>query len=187
LCCRIALRQRRPTYRTRAAIAAGNRRQCDAGVAPAGNSVLLIRLLIRHEEEQFVLLDGSAKHPSILVLIQNQLRSARGVPEPVVGIQSRVAEEFKRRPMEIVGARLGDDINVGARIAPVTRVVGRGLNLEFLNGVRIGNPKRSVLRAFMGAVEAEPVIDCNAVLQKGVLAEGATVHGDVRRRLPQRG
>src|ERR1700676_1935886 len=49
LCGSIALRQRRPAYRTRAAVAAGNRRQYNSRVAEAGNSVLLIGLLIRHD------------------------------------------------------------------------------------------------------------------------------------------
>ena len=99
--------------------------------------------MISNEEKEFVFLHRTAKSPSKLALVQLQLRSARRIPEIVVGIQSGVPEEFKRAAVKTVGAGLGDDVDVGARIAAVASIVIRGLNLEFLDGVRIRGRKRA--------------------------------------------
>lgn len=89
---------------------------------------------------------GPAKGAAVLVLVQHLLGSVipSGVPEEIIRVEGGVAEKFKRASMEIVGARLSDDIYVGARIAAISGITGRGLNLEFLNGIWIGNRERPV-------------------------------------------
>ena len=123
-----------------------------------------------------------------MVLVQRRLRRTRrgaGIKEIVVGIQGGVPEEFKSAPMEVVRAGLGDDVNVGARIAAVAGIVVPGLNLELLYRVRIWRRKRTRVGTFLGGVRARPGIHGHTVLQVGVLANVSTIHGDTRGRLAQ--
>ena len=102
--------------------------------------------MISHKEEEFVFLHGAAESSAKLVLVQRRFRRTRhcrGIKEIVVSVEGSIPEKFKRAAVKIVGAGLGDDVDVGAGIAAVACIVVRSLNLELLNGVRIGSRKRA--------------------------------------------
>ena len=71
----------------------------------------------------------------------NWLRLSGGLSQqraPVLGVQRPVAQVLEGRAVVRVGARLRDDVDDAAGETPVLRVVAVGLDLEFLDGVRIG-------------------------------------------------
>ena len=104
-----------------------------AGVLP----VFRARPLIAQEVEQLVLADGAANRASELILIERLTATLR--VEIIVRIENRIAQEFKRRPVNLIGARLGDHVHVRARVPPVAGVEVRSLHLEFLNCIRARN------------------------------------------------
>src|SRR5437016_4189826 len=175
--CRIALQRIIETDWTGPAIA-GDGRQSGGRGTIAHNAVPLTGLLVRDEEEKLILLYWPAKRASKLIGIQYRLWQTLEIANPVVGVQRAVAEKFKRASVVVVGAGLSDYIDVGARVASVTRIVGRGLNLEFLDGIRNRNGKGSKLDALRARVETEPIVDGNAILQIGVLSGAASIYSN---------
>src|SRR5580704_7469793 len=109
------------------AVAAGNGRQDGRFGSARRNSVTLTGSLVAAKEEQFILLNGSAERAAELVLLQHLLSRFAGgivaVVEEIVRVQIAVAEEFKQRSMEVVGAGLGDNVDICAGVTPVTGVI----------------------------------------------------------------
>ncbi len=67
------------------------------------------------------------------------------IEEEIVGIQLVISQELKNRTVQLIAAGLGDDFNVCAGPAAISRIVQTCLNLEFLNGIRIGNGNTTLL------------------------------------------
>ena len=105
--------------------------------------------------------------------------SAEAVAEEVVRLEIGVAEELEQRPVDVVGAGFRDDVDVGAGVAAIARVVGRGLNLELLQGVRIGNADAGVDAAIRADAGAGEVQDVDAVHLIVVLVDVRAVDADV--------
>src|SRR5437870_985499 len=120
-------------------VAVGNWRQKGCGKTLRPNSVSLPRSLVAEECEQLVLDDRAAQDAAELVLIQDLLRCGAGpvvaIVEEGIGVKNRVSEILKRRSMELIRSGFCNDVHICARIPPVAGVVGRGLNLELLEGV----------------------------------------------------
>ncbi len=147
----------------------------DLGGTEAGKLVLLIIFLIIHEEKELILLDGAPDGAAINVRVQYRVSIGQArkplvaFEEPFIGVERRVAEEFKSRPMEVVGSGPSNHIHVGAWIATVTGVVTRRLNLELRNRIRIGHGKRAIQCALGDAAQTHVVVNRDAILQIGVL------------------
>ena len=109
----------------------GGRRDARDARDPAGDA----RALVIDEEERPVLDEGAAQVAAELVLVVGRLRLARPLREEVVRVQRVVAEVVVGGAVELVGARLGGDADGGARRASVLGRVGRGHDLELLDGV----------------------------------------------------
>src|SRR5438067_1439521 len=127
--------------RRQTAVAAGDRIQERVGCSFSRDAVPLARALVAAEEKQLVRLDRSAQRTSELILFQYLFggvgRKTVAIEEEVVGIERFIAEELERASVELIGARLRDQIHIGAGVPPITRIVGGCLNLELLNRVRI--------------------------------------------------
>ena len=89
--------------------------------------------------------------------------------------------------MELIASGLGDDVDVRAGIAAVARVVGRGLDLEFLNGIRIRDGDPDIDTGIRVIAGPERVDDGGPVHHDVVLVQSGAVHGDIRRGLAERG
>src|SRR5258708_4299710 len=96
-----------------------------------GDSVDHAASFIGREEESPIFLDRSAKRTSKLVLL------VIGPPQVEVafGIEQLVAQEFVSVAMKGVGSGLGDDVDDGARVAPVFGVERIGQDAEFRDAV----------------------------------------------------
>ena len=106
---------------------------------PGADAVQLPCPLIGTEEEPLIFDDRSANSVRRTDSRATNPWAAGAVEEEVVRVQVFIAKEFEQRAVKLIGAALGDDVHIGARIPAVRRVILAGLNLEFLNGVRIGN------------------------------------------------
>src|ERR1700693_4391637 len=82
----------------------------------------------------------SAKSSSILVA----LKCASGGVEEVLGVQGFVAQKFKRGPMELVGAGLGDYADNRTREASELRIEAVGEQPELLYRIEHGNYARTI-------------------------------------------
>ena len=88
--------------------------------------------------------------------------------------------------MELATTRLCHHVNVGPGAAPVPGVVQRGLHLEFLNGIRIGNGNSSLLEEIPCPPAAEIV--CVGTIHLKIIADVAgSVDVHVLRSLAQFG
>ena len=96
------------------------------------------RRLVARKNKQLVLFDGSSDQASELVAPQRILRGG----EEIARVEVSVADEFEQAAMELVGSRLGHDIDDRAGMQPVARGNAVGLHAEFLQGV--GEGKRQV-------------------------------------------
>src|SRR5260370_41064735 len=83
--------------------------------------------------------------------------------------------------MHLVGAGLGDYVDVGTRVAAEAGVVGRSLDLEFLNSVRIGDSNARVETEVTRIAVAGGVVDGNAVHLVVVLLGAGAVDAHVLR------
>src|SRR5204863_1441401 len=114
-------------------------RQKGCGETLCANSIFLPRSLVAEESEQLVLDDGTAQDAAELVLIQDLLRCRAGpivaIVEEGIGVKNRVSQILKRCSVELIRSGFCNDVHIRARIPPVAGVVGRGLNLELLEGV----------------------------------------------------
>src|SRR5580704_14429169 len=108
--------------------------------AAGRDSVELARFLIIAKDEYFVLLDRTAERTSVLILAQNLSQTAAvGVLKKAIGVEVFVTEELPKRAMKCVSTALGDHIHIRSWVPPEASIVGRGLDLELLERVRIRN------------------------------------------------
>src|SRR5271165_173240 len=95
-------------------------------------------LVVDEEEAEFFLDHGSAEAAAEDVLLHDGAAFACGVEEEVVGVELVVAEEFVGVAVHGAGATLQDGVDVAAAVAALAGVVERGLDLEFLDDVGVG-------------------------------------------------
>ena len=115
--------------------------------------------LVIAEEEKFVMDNRPANRSAELIAVKlgarrsGNLRARDGirivVRKEVAGIHLVVAEKLKSVSVELVRARLGDDIDQAAAVVPVLCVEVRGLNSEFGNRIEVGDNRRPVAAAFL--------------------------------------
>ena len=156
---------------------------CDA------KSVFLPRSLIAEECEQLVLDDRTAQDAAELVLIQDLLRCSAGpivaIVEEGIGVENRVPQILKRRSVELIRSGFRNDVHIGAWIPPVAGVVGRGLNLELLEGVWTRYSDSGVQTRIIGGSTVGEIGDIDAVHLEVVLAGVVAIHGHVLRTLAE--
>src|SRR5207247_3141718 len=92
--------------------------------------------LVVHNEEGLALYDRAAQGSPELVLAELGLRPPCPVVEPVVGVQSVVAQELEGAPVELVAARLDLEVDHSAHGASELGREGAGLQLELVEGVQ---------------------------------------------------
>src|SRR5437867_9310965 len=173
----------------RAPVAVRNRRQEGVGKTPRVDSVFLPRSLVAEECEQLVLDDRTAQNAAELVLIQDLLRCSAGpivaVVEEGIGVKNRVSQIFKRRSMELIRSGFRNDVYIRAWIPPVAGVVGRGLNLELLEGVWAWYSDSGVQARIIGASTVGEIGDIDAIHLEVVLAGVVAIHRHVLRTLAE--
>jgi len=137
----------------------GNRGRGGGAGAVNIQAITLASALVGREEEKFIVKDGTTQVEAELVLFQNRARLAGGVAEECIGVEVFIAEEFPRRAMEIVGAALGDDVNIRAGVPAVSGVVLAGLYFKFRDRVWIGDGNAAAKKAAaLEIVDATPFI-----------------------------
>ena len=102
--------------------------------------------LVVPKEEKFIFHDGAADGSTILVARKCSQRRRKIVPR----IKRLVAQEIETRPVNIVGAALGNHVDDGAGGMSVFRVKGIGQQSEFLNGIENGNDGSAIIDNFLG-------------------------------------
>src|SRR5262245_36624846 len=85
--------------------------------------------------------------------------------------------------MEIIAAGPGHYVYVRSGVATVARVVCRGLNLELLNRIRVGNRDAGVKTIVRGTIVAGRIVDGDTVHLEIVLFRIRSVHAHVERSL----
>src|SRR5439155_124355 len=132
-----------------------------------------------------VLDDRTAQDAAELVLIQGLPRCGAGpivaIVEEGIGVENRVSEILKRRSMELIRSGFCNDVHICARIPPVARVVGRGLNLELLEGVWTWYSDSGVQARITRGSTVGEIGDIHAVHLKIVLAGVVAIHRHVLR------
>src|SRR6202043_3302539 len=88
--------------------------------------------LIRAKEEGLVVPNRSAQRAAKLIQLERSLRSRRPV-EDLTRIEGAVAQILEDAAMQIVGARLRDDVDLAAGAAAVLRRVHRRRHRELLD------------------------------------------------------
>ena len=96
----------------------------------------LAQAFIVAEEEGLILDHWTGDAAAELVLAQLGLFA--GCLEPIPAVELVVAEELVRRPVEFVGARLGNQVDDATGCAPRLRSIAGGLNRDLLNGIDRG-------------------------------------------------
>ncbi len=87
--------------------------------------------------------------------------------------------------MHLVGAGLGHHVHVRARVTAEAGVIGGRLNLELLNGVRVGNRDTGVQACVPSVVIAGRVVDLHTVHLIVVLFRRRAVDAHVLRSPPE--
>lgn len=123
--------------------------------------------MIGNKESDLVPDNRAAEGQAKLILLQDGTRTVHLVNKEVIPIQRGVAEKFEAASVKLVGPAAGDDVHVCAAIMPVGSIVGDGLNVEFLDGVWIGNR----IAAAEGAAALQ-VINLNTIHFKIVIGYG---------------
>src|SRR5437773_644130 len=130
--------------------------------------------LVGAKEKSLVFANGSAHRSTKLVLDQ------RGCVrlEEITCIEGTIAVEFKQASMKLVGTRLCDHIDHGARRTPIFGSVIVADDSKLLNGIRIRNivaivaersgivatVQQPVAQLFAGPINVDPVdIECLSV------------------------
>src|ERR1035437_9256930 len=101
--------------------------------------VVLLSALIGTKDQDLVLDQWAGGGKTILVLLQNATRRVQTLGKPVIGVEIFVPEKLEHGCVEVVGATFGNDIDVGAGIAPRGGIKHRRLHFEFLDGVGTGS------------------------------------------------
>src|SRR5262249_38484173 len=100
--------------------------------SPAGTT--LLHSLVVPEEKQAITHDRSTCGSTILIAADNA-RLARRV-KPIAGVQLVFHQEVVHRAVDIIGAALGQDLNLGIGVSSELCVEVVGDQLEFLDRVR---------------------------------------------------
>src|SRR5271154_5043908 len=87
--------------------------------------------------------------------------------------------------MKSVCAALGDDVDVRAGVAAIAGVVRRGLDLEFFNGVRIGNSDARINAEVACASAVGDVVHSHSIHLEVVLAGVISIYADILRAFAQ--
>ena len=82
---------------------------------------------------------GPSERNSELVLFEDRARLARLVQEEIIGVENLVAQELKNGSVKVVASGSCNKTDIGAPVAAKPSIVKRGLNLKFLNAVRVWN------------------------------------------------
>ena len=135
-----------------------------AFAGPDGDRRHALDLVVAEEEEQRVLDDRAAEGRAVGLFLEH--RSGRQLLA-LGAAQAVVLEVIIGRAVEIVLARLGDDVDHAATEIVVLGVIGRHRDLHLLRPVE---RQRRTRRGIAAAVEAEAVILGHAVDEEGVAA-----------------
>ncbi len=140
---------------------------------------VVLQPLVRPHEEGAVLEDGPAERAAEAVVVAGRDRAAAGVGGEQVGRARVVAVEVGGGAAQHVGAALQRQVHrAGAGVADL-RVVGRGLDLEFLDGVgRRLDADAGPGHDVAGAVDGEVAVDRPA---DGEAAQVVVVHRPLQR------
>ena len=91
--------------------------------------------LIREEEEELVLKDGSANRSAEDVLVE--CRCGLGLLEEVARVQERVAVELEDIPVKVIGALLDRGADSRAAVSGVLRILRTGNEVELLKSINV--------------------------------------------------
>ena len=83
--------------------------------------------------------------------------------------------------MELIRSGFRNDVHIRPWITPVAGVVGRGLNLELLEGVWTWYSNSGVQARIIGASTVGEIGDIHAVHLEVILAGVVAIHGHVLR------
>ena len=110
---------------------------------------------VGYKEEGAVLLDRPAECPAELVLVELRLDGI----EVALRIQNLITKIFVNIAMKVIGARLGDHVDHGTRIAAVLGVEGIRDDAKLLDAVRRGLDGGEIYELIVGiaAVDAEVI------------------------------
>src|SRR5580658_1550508 len=140
--------------------------------------------LVGTEEKRLVFANRAAYCAAVLVAIKpgNRTASSHGrasrairLIKEIFRIQVAIANKFKARPVKLVGAALGDDVDLGAPAAAVFRGGVARLDFELLNGIH-GRQNRVLINGqvvVVYAIEKEVV----GLLASAIDADGAALRG----------
>ena len=172
-------RQQALDHRVDAAHRRVGRNVCLGGhLAQLRQSALFTLALVGRVKEALVLVDGPAQAAPKLMIGEAVLRVGRGVEE-VARTQCGVAEVFKCRPVQYVGAALGHDVDRGARAASEfgLRAAGHG---NFGQRIHRKNRRRAApdARLVDGGQVAVAVVHVRAVQQVVVAAAAVAVQAE---------
>jgi len=170
------------------AVARRYRRQMVRTGAAGRDSVELARFLIIAKDEYLVLLNRTAKRTSVLILPQNLSQTASvGVLKKAICVEVFVTEELPKRAMKCVSTALGDHIHIRSWVPPEASIVGRGLDLELLERVRIRNRDPAVDAGVRGGPIIGNVVRGNSINLVVVLTRISAVRAKILRLSNRRG
>ena len=133
---------------------------------------VLVDVLERAEEKHAIALDRAADHPAGLLAVEVGRRSAiRGVRR-----QSLQALEVKETAVQIIGARLGNDVDHAASGAAELRVGPARHDLEFLDRLQRDVDRRTLAAKLLAE---EPVVVVTAVEADVVVHASLAAEGDL--------
>src|SRR6266404_7448328 len=113
--------------------------------------------LVGTKNEEFVLDNRSAEAAAKLVLFHYRAGLMLLIEEEIVRVKFVVAQELKCRTMQLIASGFSDYLHVRARPAAVSCVIQARLDLELLNGIRVGNWNTALLEERSRATAAEIV------------------------------
>src|SRR6266478_991838 len=118
--------------------------------------------LFGRKEEKLVLFNGSAEGAAKVVPAQFGILQfrRRALVEEIVGVQGVVSAEIKERAVPVIGAMLGDDIDLSAAGLPILGTVGICYDFELVDGIQGRINENGALRAGVinrGAIHREQV------------------------------
>ena len=132
-----------------------NAREIASALRVAGNHYVAAILsnhlavtLIVPEEKQLIVQDWPTQRAAKLVLLEGPFWSPRQV-EIVVRIQNRVTQEFEGVTVELICPRLGNHVDLAARIVTILGVKIVCDDAELIDGVEVGNRRRAMNRRFL--------------------------------------
>ena len=119
---------------------------------------VLTQPLVRHHEERAIGLNRTAGHAAELAAIEIRQRHVALLAEVGVRVERRVAVELERRSVQLIRARLVDQVQHAGQAAPVFRAVASRLHLELLHRVD-GRKHRHAVEAVHGRKRRADAVD----------------------------